>query len=336
MKKRNYILAAALVFVLVGCCSRNAMKAKPPEDANIANLHELDVTLRMAEGERPNFLNSFEEVARIMPPETMRPEIFVSPDTGHRPGSLNSVKSWTDYIYVGGVDDYATGVALVISPPENHGGKWGYVIWVSGVISRLPAEKIRQLIADPFCMDTNTPADNLAFSKRLVTIQVPARFSRQYEDANLARLNELGAVLRLLAGARFPSSLQLVAEAMPPETLNPEIFVVPGSGHKTGTLNAVGAWTDFIYVSGLDNGLHSGVPLVISPPENHGGKCGYVIWTDGGTAKLPAQKTRELIADPFCMTPFAVEADQKKRMQLQIPERLKRYYASAEAKDGVK
>src|SRR5579859_4203084 len=99
MKKRNYILAVTvLVLALAGCCSRDAGKANGHEDANLASLKELCLALRLAEGDRPNFPNSFEEVARATPPEYMRPEIFVSPETGHRPGSLNSVKSWTDYI----------------------------------------------------------------------------------------------------------------------------------------------------------------------------------------------------------------------------------------------
>jgi hypothetical protein len=267
-----------------------------------------------------------------MPPDTVKPGVFVCPDTGHRTGSINSISSWTDYIYVGGLhDEFVLGVPLVISPPENHGEKYGYVIWTDGVVARLPAEQIRKLIADPFCMDTFNGQDDVEAERRRmvvqIPIQIPKRLKKQYEDPELARLNELGAVLELLTWGRFPLSLQEIPLEMPPEMLRPEIFVSPGTGHKASALNAVAAWSDYIYVGGLDNEAHSGVPLVISPPENYGGKCGYALWMDGGATRLSAEKTRELIADPFCMARFEVRADQKEQMKLQIPERLKRYYA---------
>src|SRR5689334_13284122 len=82
------------------------------------------------------------------------PAIFVCPATGHAAGRMASVEDWTDYIYVAGPYDFMADVAVLICPPENHGGKYGHILWGSGVIEELPPDRIKALIKEPWCMPT--------------------------------------------------------------------------------------------------------------------------------------------------------------------------------------
>lgn len=56
-------------------------------------------------------------------------EIFLCPGSGNQAGALTNIDEWTDFIYIGGISAGIYHSAQVISPPENHGGRFGYVFW---------------------------------------------------------------------------------------------------------------------------------------------------------------------------------------------------------------
>ena len=67
-------------------------------------------------------------------------KLFICPGTRSEPGSMQSVEEWSDYIYVGKALESIPGTALLISPPENHAGDYGYVLLVGLAIRRLPGD----------------------------------------------------------------------------------------------------------------------------------------------------------------------------------------------------
>src|ERR1700722_3888512 len=144
-------------------------------DPDLANLDNLSLLLRYAEGERPEFPDTLQAVAEtdLAPPGLLKPELFVGPATGHKPGPIKSVSEWSDYIYVGKMPDEMIGAAVVISPPENHGGEYGYVLFNGSWPFRLPADQVRQLITNPFCMATNISADLVNHAMTNVVIHIP-------------------------------------------------------------------------------------------------------------------------------------------------------------------
>ena len=107
--------------------------------------------------------------------------LFVCPTTGHRPGHITDIEKWTDYIYIGNpFADALVGVPLIISPPENHDGKLGFVLFSDGVVSRLPSEEVRLLIRNPFCLATNESLGNIAAAKTRTAVSLPDRLRSYY------------------------------------------------------------------------------------------------------------------------------------------------------------
>jgi hypothetical protein len=134
---------------------------------------------------------------------TNQPGFFVCPSSGRTPGSMTNVELWTDYIYLSGThmdDTMLLDVATLICPPENHGGKFGHVVWGGGWIQRLPADKIRALIKEPWCMPTDGrrsisiygPSGDIPYTEYIrtnTTLHVPQRFRSTYPEWHYAYPN---------------------------------------------------------------------------------------------------------------------------------------------------
>lgn len=100
------------------------------------NLHQLDMALVAycypAQNFYPTNLNQ-------LPTSDVSPNVFVCPGSGNKPGSLNNVEDWMDYIYVSGQGPSTpAGVPIFICPPEHHKNLGGCVLdsdhstrWVS-------------------------------------------------------------------------------------------------------------------------------------------------------------------------------------------------------------
>lgn len=109
---------------------------------------------------------------------------FVCPGTGTRPGSFSNVDEWTDFIYVGNNIDSRPDVPMIISPPENHDGQYGYVVMPIEGIIRLPSIQVRALINEPWLVATNETEDNLNAIKREISVNVPPKFRPYYPNVN--------------------------------------------------------------------------------------------------------------------------------------------------------
>jgi hypothetical protein len=79
-----------------------------------------------------------------------------------------------------------------------------------------------------------------------------------------------------------------------PETLTcpAATRIAPHFGGDTGTVERC---VDYMYLGGLCPTSPPGLPVVICPPENHGGRGGYVLGTDHSVKWIPANDLRRMI-----------------------------------------
>jgi prepilin-type processing-associated H-X9-DG protein len=95
--------------------------------------------------------------------------------------------------------------------------------------------------------------------------------------------------------ASFPPSLQ----AMFLDSHIPSLYICPASGHHPGVTNHVELWTDYAYVSGLDDSAPTGCVLAFCPPENHQGEGANVLFVDGKVRWYSVEEFKKLTNDPF-------------------------------------
>ena len=162
--------------LLMGCSSHSA-PASAAGDSCTTNMTAVYWALHDWIGDRDRFPPTLTSVV-----SATNSAIFVSPSTGHIPGAVTNIEAWTDYIYVGnGMEGCMCDVALLISPPENHGGSFGYVVWGCGEVVKLPADQIRSLIKQPWCMPTKARCGGFdEFAKPQIQIHIPDRFHLLY------------------------------------------------------------------------------------------------------------------------------------------------------------
>lgn len=159
-----------------------------PHDACSTNMTQLGAWLRIAIGEGDRFPSSLAALAVCTNYPNFSNTLLVCPATGHVPGAISNVEAWTDYIYVGnGLEGGMCDVALLISPPENHGGKFGYVLWGCGNVTQLDASYVRALIKAPWCLPARARGETFVrddgfdkFVKPTIKVRIPARFSGIY------------------------------------------------------------------------------------------------------------------------------------------------------------
>lgn len=177
---RSGALICIISSLLISGCSSSSLSRANAEvemDAAVSNqLKQIWAELRGEMGESDHFAKSLVDL-RL--PARKR-KLFVSPETGSRPGDQNSIEKWTDFIYVGNCSEEVPRAALVISPPENHHGEYGFILCVDGEIFKLPAEQVRMSIATPWLLATNTPQGNLDSLKGRITVFVPDRLRSAY------------------------------------------------------------------------------------------------------------------------------------------------------------
>lgn len=109
---------------------------------------------------------------------------FLCPGVAREPGPIAAVNDWTDFIYVGGMSSTDPQVAILLSPPEDHGGNFGIVVWEGGYVSRVTPQEFEKLLKAPWCMATRAQEEGIIGQlKKEVTVQVPRRFRQQYPNA---------------------------------------------------------------------------------------------------------------------------------------------------------
>jgi hypothetical protein len=156
-----------------------------PHDACSTNMMQIAVALRIAIGESDRFPASLTTLTNV---PFFNSSLLVCPLTGHVPGAISNAEAWTDYIYVGnGLEGGMCDVALLISPPENHGGKFGYVLWGCGNVTQLDASYVRALIKAPWCLPARVRGETFVredgfdkFVKPTIKVRIPARFAGIY------------------------------------------------------------------------------------------------------------------------------------------------------------
>jgi hypothetical protein len=227
--------------------------------------------------------------------------------------------------------------ALLISPPENHGGKCGYVVLVAGSIRRLSPEETREVIKQPWLLSTHATRDNIAYLKEGLSVNVPNHLQRFYpesppspDDLCLSNLTSVWEGCQRWMGdsAIYPSNLSVLAQ---PIITNSAVFVCPATGHKPGSVTNVDQWTDYIYFASAPE-LYDQIPVLICPPENHGGKFGHVIWQGRHTDRLTPAQISGLIREPWNMqAPLSsmALARYQESIVIRIPERVRGIYTNA-------
>jgi hypothetical protein len=76
---------------------------------------------------------------------------------------------------------------LFICPPENHEGKFGFVVWLTGQPERLSPAEITRLISQPWCFATNATIEEIDRVKNKATVQIPPRLQQQIKGQTRTR-----------------------------------------------------------------------------------------------------------------------------------------------------
>ena len=156
-------------------CSRDA---EVKRDAIVTNrLWRIWHALQASQGEADRFPAS---LARL---ETTAVEgiEFTCPGTGSQPGPLKTVEEWGDYIYVGGMSDDIPGGTLLMSPPENHDGRYGYVMLAAGAIRQVSPALARRLVKEPWLTDSNATREAINYMKQGLSVRIPKRLRPFYQ-----------------------------------------------------------------------------------------------------------------------------------------------------------
>jgi hypothetical protein len=180
MKSYNCFVCCVIAFSLFGCVKKVEFStSKPSEVIVISNqLKQISLELRKEMGDRDHLPFSFAELDS----PSVNSNLFLYAISGKSPGKMKDVEDWTDFIYIGNCAEDVPDAALIISPPENHGGKTGHLLTVDGTFMTLPAGLVRQVIQEPWILATNTPQQNIEHLKGEIIVRVPRRFSDLYSN----------------------------------------------------------------------------------------------------------------------------------------------------------
>ena len=180
----SFLGALSLALVYSACSPSPSSSTQSTDTYTSNNLVQIHLLLRGGNS-FPRSLRELGDPVNAKLFTSLNPGLFVCPGTGRKPGLMGEIEEWTDYIYIGGLTDNALqNAAQIISPPENHNGKYGYVLFVDGSVWRLPPEQVRRLIKNPFSMATNEPADVVAYESKRITVNVPKRLKLYYPSGD--------------------------------------------------------------------------------------------------------------------------------------------------------
>jgi hypothetical protein len=179
--------AIKLAFAIITCAivlvirielmpSRNGETASQYRDANTKNLMQCWSILLGELGKSDGYPQSLRDLTLK---ESSDYSFFVLPGSTNQTTSISSIEQWTDYIYIGnGIP--MPGAALMISPPENHGGNSGYVLLQGGVVLRMSPVEIRRLIANPLMLVSNQPPQVVEYQRNRITVCIPDKLLPYY------------------------------------------------------------------------------------------------------------------------------------------------------------
>lgn len=169
MKPR--IMVSIIVCALLGAFLFVYIRSSP--DCSEAHLREL--WMAAARKRTNRFPKEFEAVAQSVPDRS----IFLATCDTMRVGSVSNLLEWTDFIYFGGVAE-GSGVPLIISPGENHGGRFAYVVYNDGNLAKVNPDYAARLILQPWVASGNFTERNIKFFKERINVQIPDKFKARY------------------------------------------------------------------------------------------------------------------------------------------------------------
>lgn len=180
----NLLISRLRLFVLSSCCTICVSACRPsaisppaPIDTEVSNrLYRVWISLHDQFLESDRFPLSLSGLKATK----IDPAWLVCPGTGSTPGSLTNVESWTDFVYVGGGWDGVPFSAVLISPPENHRGNYGYAIFMCGVVRRFSSAEIAALVKRPWLMASNSDATSIEYLAEGLSVRVPVRYRAKY------------------------------------------------------------------------------------------------------------------------------------------------------------
>jgi len=94
-------------------------------------------------------------------------------------------------------------------------------------------------------------------------------------------LKQLGLGMKIYAtdhDESFPSKLVDIRNYMADQA---SLFVCPASGNKSGPIETVDEWTDYVYIVGLSETNAPSEIVMYCPSENHGGDGANIFFADG-------------------------------------------------------
>ena len=178
--RKTIVIVLGLLLLVVGCSKDSFPRSDTSRETAFSNqLRQVYFQLRGEVGDGDHFPSNFVELGSSQ----LNGALFVCPETGNQPGTMDKIEDWSDFVYIGNNTEEIPDAPLIISPPENHDGKYGFVVFVDGVVSQLPAPQVRNLVKEPWLLITNTPEANIAYMKKRVTVFVPKKFKSLYPDA---------------------------------------------------------------------------------------------------------------------------------------------------------
>jgi hypothetical protein len=178
--RKTIAIVLGFLLLVVGCSMKSFPRSDTSRETAVSNqLRQVYFQIHREVGDGDRFPSNFVELGASQ----MNGALFVCPEIENQRGAMDRIEEWSDFIYVGNNTEEIPTVPLIISPPENHDGKYGFVVFVDGVISELPAPQVRDLVKEPWLLVTNTPEANIAYMKKRVTVFVPKKFKALYPDA---------------------------------------------------------------------------------------------------------------------------------------------------------
>ena len=179
-KRTLLVFCVVMPSILAGCSHDRVKKDNTADTTSISNqLRQVYFKLRAAMDDGDRFPASFSQLKYAK----LDGQLFVCPGSGSRAGTMDTIESWSDFIYVGNDSEGVPELPLLISPPENHRGEYGYIIFVDGRISKTPPEVAARLVREPWFLATNSPPANVEYEKNRISVFVPRKFQSEYRDA---------------------------------------------------------------------------------------------------------------------------------------------------------
>jgi prepilin-type processing-associated H-X9-DG protein len=135
----------------------------------------------------------------------------------------------------------------------------------------------------------------------------------------MSNLHQIWRALKMYCSPAEDERLPLTLHELTTNYVNnPDILVCPCSGHNPGMISNCDNWTDYAYVSGLNEDDPNGVSA-FCPPENHDGKGANVLYGDGSVQWLQVSHFVTLTSTPslfFGTTNETVLAELQKRTKI--------------------